>query len=91
MVAAGVPCAPVNTIDRVFADAQVLHRKMLLEIEHPAAGTARMAGIPVKLSETPASVRLPPPLLGQHRDEILESWLRLPRGEIEELIRKNVI
>jgi crotonobetainyl-CoA:carnitine CoA-transferase CaiB-like acyl-CoA transferase len=88
---AGLPCAPVNTIDKVFADAQVLHRNMLLEVEHPTAGTVRMAGMPVKLSSTPATVRLPPPVLGQHGEEVLESWLRLPRAEIEDLKRKSIL
>src|SRR4029434_94237 len=69
--AAEVPCAPIQTIDQVFAAPQVRHRDMLIEIEHPMAGTIRMAGIPVKFSATPASVRLPPPLLGQHTDEVL--------------------
>ena len=72
---AEVPCAPVQTIDRVFQAPQVLHRDMLLEVEHPTAGMIRMAGIPVKFSVTPASVRLPPPLLGQHNGEVLRTWL----------------
>ena len=64
---AEVPCAPVQTVDQVFKAPQVLHREMLVQLEHPTAGTVRMAGIPVKFSATPASVRLPPPLLGQHK------------------------
>jgi CoA:oxalate CoA-transferase len=64
---------------------------MLLEVEHPTAGTVRMAGMPVKFSSTPATVRLPPPVLGQHGEEILESWLRLPRAEIEDLKRKSIL
>ena len=67
---ADVPCAPVQTIDQVFAAPQVLHRNMLVEVEHPTAGKVRMAGIPVKFSATPASVRLPPPLLGEHCDRV---------------------
>jgi crotonobetainyl-CoA:carnitine CoA-transferase CaiB-like acyl-CoA transferase len=88
---AGLPCGPVNTIDRVFADAQVLHRKMLLEVEHPTAGTVRMAGMPVKFSSTPATLRLPPPLLGQHSEAVLQSWLNTSRADIEDLKRKNII
>ena len=87
---AGIPCAPVNTIDRVFNEPQVLHREMLLEIEHPTAGKVRMAGIPLKFSNTPASVRLPPPLLGQHTEEVLASWLGMGDKEIAELKRKSV-
>ena len=56
-------CAPVQTVDQVFEAPQVLHREMLVQVEHPTAGTVRMAGIPVKFSLTPASVRLSPPSL----------------------------
>ena len=86
-----VPCAPVQTIDKVFAASQVRHRDMLVEIDHPTAGLVRMAGIPVKFSATPASVRLPPPLLGQHTEEVLASWLGMKGEEIKELKRKKVI
>jgi crotonobetainyl-CoA:carnitine CoA-transferase CaiB-like acyl-CoA transferase len=89
--AAEVPCAPIQTIDQVFAAPQVRHRDMLIEVEHPTAGTIRMAGIPVKFSATPASVRLPPPLLGQHTNEVLSSWLKMNGAEIDELKRKSVI
>lgn len=88
---AEVPCAPVQTIDQVFDAPQVLQRKMLVEVEHPTAGPVRMAGIPVKLSATPASIRLPPPLLGQHSEEVLEGWLAMDRAEIEELRKKHVV
>jgi crotonobetainyl-CoA:carnitine CoA-transferase CaiB-like acyl-CoA transferase len=64
---------------------------MLVQVEHPTAGTVRMAGIPVKFSATPASVRLPPPLLGQHTEEVLASWLEVDGKEIAELKRKAVI
>jgi formyl-CoA transferase len=87
---AGIPCAPVQTIDQVFNAPQVRHREMLAEVEHPTAGTVRMAGIPVKLSTTPASIRLPPPLLGQHTEEILKSWLGMGSEEISELKRRHV-
>ena len=89
--AAEVPCAPIQTIDQVFAAPQVRHRDMLIEVEHPMAGTIRMAGIPVKFSATPASVRLPPPLLGQHTDEVLSSWLGINNDEIAVLKGKKVI
>jgi len=87
---AEVPCAPVQTVDQVFKAPQVLHREMLIEVEHPTAGTVPMAGIPVKFSATPASVRLPPPLLGQHTEEVLASWLGMGSEEINELKKNNV-
>jgi formyl-CoA transferase len=91
LTAAEVPCAPVQSIDQVFQAPQVLHRDMLMEVEHPTAGKVRMAGLPVKFSLTPASVRLPPPLLGQHNTEILKSWLGMNAEAIEELKREKII
>lgn len=91
LTGAGLPCAPVNTIDRVFKEPQVLHRKMLIEIEHPTAGKVRMAGLPLKFSGTPASVRLPPPVLGEHSQDILRSWLEMEEGEIADLKGKGII
>jgi formyl-CoA transferase len=86
-----VPCAPVQTIDQVFSAPQVLHREMLVEVDHPTAGTLKMAGVPVKFSTTPAVVRMPPPLLGQHNDEVLSSWLGMNSAEIDQLKKANVI
>jgi crotonobetainyl-CoA:carnitine CoA-transferase CaiB-like acyl-CoA transferase len=88
---ANVPCAPVQTIDQVFAAPQVLQRNMLVEVDHPTAGTVKLAGIPVKFSATPASVRLPPPLLGEHNVDVLSSWLGMKTEEIDQLKKKSVI
>jgi formyl-CoA transferase len=88
---ARVPCAPVQTLDQVFSAPQVVQREMLVAVDHPTAGAVRMAGIPVKLSATPASIRLSPPLLGQHTEEVLSSWLGMPKKEIAELKRKGVV
>ena len=91
LIDAGVPCAPVQTIDQVFLAPQVIAREMVVEIPHPTAGTLRMAGLPVKFSGTPASIRLAPPLLGQHTAEVLRSWLRLDDSAIDDLKSKGVI
>lgn len=88
---AGVPCGPVNTLDRVFQDPQVLHRGMVQEIDHPRAGRIRLVGVPVKFAETPAEVRTPPPLLGEHTEEILRGLLGYDRAEIERLRAEGVI
>jgi glutaryl-CoA transferase len=88
---ADVPCAPVQTIDQVFAAPQVRHRNMVVEVEHPTAGTVKLAGIPVKFSATPAAVRLPPPLLGEHNESVLSSWLGMNSEEIAQLKKKSVI
>ncbi|MFQ5691572.1 MAG: CaiB/BaiF CoA transferase family protein [Nitrospinota bacterium] len=72
---AGVPCGPVNSLDRVFRDPQVLHRGMVQEVDHPKAGRIKLTGIPMNLSETPAEIRTPPPLLGQHTEQVLRDLL----------------
>lgn len=68
-----VPAAEVYTLDEVFRDPQVLHRKMVLEIEHPTLGKVKQVGIAIKLSDTPGAVRTLAPLYGQHTEEILLS------------------
>ena len=69
--AAGVPCGPVNTVEKVFEDPQILAQEMVMDVEHPGHGLVRMLGFPMKLSETPCRVRLPAPGLGEHTDAIL--------------------
>jgi crotonobetainyl-CoA:carnitine CoA-transferase CaiB-like acyl-CoA transferase len=89
--AAEVPCAPVQTVDQVFNDPQVIHRGMVAEIDHPAAGKIKLAGIPVKFSGTPASLRLPPPQLGEHTQDVLMDWLGMTKQEILALREKGVV
>jgi formyl-CoA transferase/CoA:oxalate CoA-transferase len=67
----GVPAGPIYLMSDLFADPQVLHREMLLEIDHPRAGRIRQTGVPVKLSATPGRVAAPPPVLGEHTETIL--------------------
>lgn len=86
-----VPCGPVSTIDEVFRDPQVLDRDMLIEVEHPKAGKIKQTRIPIKFSETPLRKRSPPPLLGQHTNEVLKSLLGLSQKEINRLKTKGVI
>ncbi len=85
LVSSAVPCGPVNDMEHLFADPQVRHREMVTEVPHPTIGTLRLAGIPIKYSETPGSIRLHPPLLGQHTDEVLKQVLDCPPGRIEKL------
>ncbi|MDE2181240.1 MAG: CoA transferase, partial [candidate division NC10 bacterium] len=88
---ADVPAGPVNTIDKVFADPQVGARGMLVQMPHPTIGTVRLAGTPINLSATPAQMRLPPPLLGEHTDAILSRLLALDERTIVELHRDGVV
>ena len=68
---AEVPNGPILYIDEVLKDPHVLQQEMLLEMNHPSIGVIKMLGFPAKLSRTPATLRLPPPLIGQHNEDIL--------------------
>lgn len=69
--AARVPCGPINDLGDVFADPQVRSRAMTTTVEHPLAGPLELVSSPIKLSGTPVAVRRPPPLLGEHTEEVL--------------------
>ncbi|MBU2919591.1 CoA transferase [Psychrosphaera sp. F3M07] len=69
--AAHVPCGPINSIDRVFENEQVIHRNMQFDLAHPTAGKVPQVANPVKFSETPIEYKSAPPTLGQHTKEIL--------------------
>lgn len=88
--AAHVPAGPINTISQVLSDPQVVARNMLLELTHPVAGLIKIPGSPIKLSDTPAEVRFPAPVLGQHNEEILNS-LGYSSQQIEEFRTQSVI
>ncbi len=88
---AEIPSGPINTIDRVLADPQVIAREMVVEMEHPATGKYRVVGSPMKLSETPVQYRIPPPRLGEHTEEILRDILKYSQAEIERLKQEKVI
>ncbi|TGE39299.1 CoA transferase [Desulfosporosinus fructosivorans] len=87
---AGVPGGAINNIAEVLADPQVIHRGMIQEVEHPTIGNLKLLGIPVKLSETPGSVRMAPPTLGQNNIEVL-SRLGYSPEDITVLKDKGVI
>ncbi len=88
---AGIPCGPVQTIDQVFTDPQVLARDMIWMMPHPTAGEVSLVGSPLKLSETPVSARLPPPLLGEHTAEVLTTMLGYTTDDITRLRTENTI
>jgi len=91
LLEAGIPCGPINTIDQVFADPQVLAREMLVELPHPTAGSVKLAGSPFKLSRTPVRLESAPPLLGQHTEEVLRQYLGYTAADITRLRETEVI
>jgi formyl-CoA transferase len=85
LVGAAIPCGPVNNMEHLFADPQIGHRGMIAEVPHPTIGSLRLTGIPIKYSETPGTVRRPPPLLGEHTNEVLSAILDYSPSRIAEL------
>jgi crotonobetainyl-CoA:carnitine CoA-transferase CaiB-like acyl-CoA transferase len=83
--AAGVPSGAVRSVTEALADPQVAARQMIVPLEHLTAGPIRVLGTPLKLSETPASIRTPPPALGQHTATILAQDLGLSERDIASL------
>ncbi|MDO9404615.1 MAG: CaiB/BaiF CoA-transferase family protein [Polaromonas sp.] len=75
---AGVPCGPVNRIDEVFADPQVKARGLHIDMPHALAGSVPLVANPIRLSGSPVAYQRPPPLLGEHTDEVLAQWLAAP-------------
>ncbi|MDB5623476.1 MAG: CoA transferase [Devosia sp.] len=82
--AAGIPAGPIYDYAQALDNPHVRHREAVIEIEHPVEGSFRALGFAAKLSATPAQVRMPPPLLGQHTQEILaELGLQAEHGELD--------
>jgi crotonobetainyl-CoA:carnitine CoA-transferase CaiB-like acyl-CoA transferase len=64
---------------------------MIVDLEHPKAGPIRVTGLPLKLSDTPGEIHSPPPLLGQHTEEVLADWLKIGASEVEGLRQEGVV
>jgi glutaryl-CoA transferase len=86
-----IPCGPINSIDEVFANEQIRHRGMQLEIEHPVAEKISMVANPINFSKTPNTYDRPPPLLAEHTNEILTELLDLDETKINALKNAGVI
>ncbi len=89
--AAGVPCGAVRDLRELFADPQVAAREMVVQAEHATIGELRLLGSPLKLSDTPATIRTAPPPLGAHTEAVLSGDLGCTREEISALRAKGVV
>ena len=89
--AEGIPCGPINDIEQVFADPQVQHRGLQLELDHPDAGKVASVANPIRMSLTPVQYDRAPPLLGQHTGEVLTRLLGMDEQQVSRLKQDNVI
>jgi len=87
----GIPCGPVNSMERMVCHPQIVFRNMIQEIKHPVAGRIKMAGIPLKMAGFSDKIPGRPPLLGEHTEEILKKYLRYSPKKIKALKREGVI
>jgi crotonobetainyl-CoA:carnitine CoA-transferase CaiB-like acyl-CoA transferase len=83
--AAKVPCGAINSLAEVFADPQIEARGMVTEWKHPVKDDLKLVSSPIRLSATPVRTDLPPPLLGQHTDEVLRELLNYSEAKLSEL------
>lgn len=92
LLAAGIPSAPINTIDRVTKDPHIaVAREMFVDIEHPVAGKTTLTGNQVKFTNKKATIRTPAPTLGQHNYEILKELFNYSDEKIDELINNGIL
>lgn len=87
----GVPCGPINRLDQVYADPQVRHRGIKIDVPHPKAGSVPLVANPIKFSRTPIVYDVPPPLVGEHVEEVLRGVLGKSDMEIAVLREKKIL
>jgi crotonobetainyl-CoA:carnitine CoA-transferase CaiB-like acyl-CoA transferase len=88
---AGIPCGRINSVAQALNDPHTAARDMVRTVQHPTAGEVKTLGIPMRFSDTPASVRRAPPTLGQHTDQVLHDMLDFTPARIDELRRTGVV
>lgn len=91
LTAAGIPCGRINSVAQALAAPHAIARDMVTTVEHPTAGSIKMLGIPFRFSDTPASIRRAPPLLGQHTEAVLREELGFSDTRINALRAEKVI
>lgn len=91
MESAGVPCGPINNLDKGFSDSPVPARGMRIEMPLPSGGTVPQVAKPIRMLASPVQYRNAPPMLGEHTEQVLIDWLAMSLTEIRELQRKRLI
>jgi crotonobetainyl-CoA:carnitine CoA-transferase CaiB-like acyl-CoA transferase len=91
LTVAGIPCGRINSVAQALAAPHAIARDMVTSVEHPTAGNVKMLGIPFRFSDTPASIRRAPPLLGQHTEAVLRDELGFSDARITALRAEKVI
>ena len=91
MEAMGIPCGPINTIDQVAHDPQVLHRGMIADVPHPRLGSVRMTNTPLRMSRTPGGAERPAPDMGEHTEQVLRELAGMSDEEIASLQEAGAI
>jgi len=91
LMAVGIPCGRINSVAQALAAPHAIAREMVTTVEHPTAGKVKMLGMPYRFSDTPASIRRPPPLLGQHTEAVLREELGFSDARIADLRIEKVI
>ncbi len=89
--AAGVPCGPINSIAQALADPQAVARGLRIDLPHPTAGSVPLVGMPIRMSGSPPDYRRPPPLLGEHTDEVLGQLAGLDADAIAALRSRGIV
>ena len=87
----GISSGPINTVDEALTSPQTLGRGMVVDVEHPVTGAFKVLGSPIRFGTEPAPIRLPPPLLGEHTEEVLVGELGVGREELERLRRDGAV
>jgi len=87
----GVPCGPINDVGEVFSNEQVVAREMAIDLPHPSAGQVKLVRNPIRMSATPATSGMAPPLLGQHTEQVLREVLGRSEEEIAALRERGIV
>ena len=87
----GIPSSPINNLAQVFADPQVQHAAIVRTVTHPSVGDIKLTASPVHYSETPMRISMPPPMLGQHTQHVLQRVLGSSVEQLKQWEQQGVI